>query len=131
VGRAAAGTAQKSLYAYVIPEERAGHRAAAHWPMTAQNPNELTAAPLRVRVPEHVVYRPFPHETVALNLETGKYHSLNTTAGRMLELLDQLGDTERVAERMADEYGIAMDEVRRDLLELCDDLAGRKLIVVA
>jgi hypothetical protein len=100
--------------------------------MTTQNANHLAPSalpPVKVRVPEHVVYRPFPHETVALNLETGKYHSLNTTAGRMLELLDQLGDSEEVAQRLAPEYGIATDELRRDLIELCNDLAAQKLIV--
>jgi hypothetical protein len=99
--------------------------------MSAHNLNDVTAStPMRVSVPPHVVYRPFPHETVALNLETGKYHSLNTTAGRMLELLDQLGDTEQVAERLAAEYGVALEGVRQDLLDLCRDLAERKLVVL-
>jgi DNA-binding CsgD family transcriptional regulator len=43
----------------------------------------------RVRVPQHVVHRAFPARTVVLNLETGKYHGLNPTAGRMLTALEQ------------------------------------------
>ena len=41
--------------------------------------------------PSHVVYRTFVTETVALNIETGQYHGLNATAGRMLEVLERGG----------------------------------------
>ena len=37
-----------------------------------------------VDVPAHVAQREFADETVALNLETGRYHGLNSTASRML-----------------------------------------------
>jgi hypothetical protein len=80
------------------------------------------------RVPEHVVYRPFPHETVVLNLDTGKYHGLNPTAGRMLELLERglsIGDT---AELVADEYQRPLADVERDLKTFCADLSARGLI---
>ena len=42
---------------------------------------------LAVRVPEHVVYRDFAEQTVALNLHTGRYHGLNETSAEMLEAL--------------------------------------------
>jgi hypothetical protein len=42
---------------------------------------------LTVRVPEHVVYRKFAEETVALNLQTGRYHGLNPTAAAMVQAL--------------------------------------------
>jgi hypothetical protein len=98
--------------------------------MTSHNRTNLVSSPVKVSVPEHVVYRPFPQETVTLNLKTGTYYSLNTTAGRMLELLDQLGDTEEVARRLAPEYGVELDELRRDLVALCTDLAERNLVVL-
>ena len=37
---------------------------------------------LNVKLPQHVVYRDFVSETVLLNIQTGKYHGLNPTAGR-------------------------------------------------
>ena len=40
---------------------------------------------LAVRVPDHVVYRDFAEQTVALNLHTGRYHGLNETSAEMLE----------------------------------------------
>ena len=36
----------------------------------------------KLRVPDHVVYRSFPGETVALNLNTGRYHGLLHSGGR-------------------------------------------------
>ena len=51
----------------------------------------------RVTIPQHVVFRTFVEETIVLNLESGRYHGLNRTAGRMLELLGDLGDIDAAA----------------------------------
>jgi Coenzyme PQQ synthesis protein D (PqqD) len=80
------------------------------------------------RVPEHVVYRPFPQETVVLNLQTGKYHGLNPTAGRMLELLERGLSIGEIAEVVADEYQRPLADVERDLQTFCADLRERGLI---
>jgi hypothetical protein len=85
---------------------------------------------MTVRVPEHVVFRNFPSETVVLNLQTGKYHGLNKTAGRMLELLGERGELEEVAVVLAEEYETPVDTVRQDLDTLCRDLLERNLIEV-
>ena len=69
--------------------------------------------PLRVTIPEHVVFRTFVEETVVLNLEAGAYHGLNRTAGRMLELLDELGEMEVVIDRLVEETGAPADRVAR------------------
>ena len=82
----------------------------------------------RYRVPEHVVHRSFPAETVVLNLETGRYHGLNPTAGRMLETLDRLGSVEEAAVVLAREYGEPLGTVLTDLAELCSDLVERGLL---
>jgi hypothetical protein len=81
-------------------------------------------------VPAHVVFRAFPHETVVLNLDTGKYHGLNPTAGRMLELLEQSETVERAAVRLAAEYGRDDAEIRRDLYDLCSELRERGLLEI-
>jgi Coenzyme PQQ synthesis protein D (PqqD) len=82
----------------------------------------------RYRVPDHIVHRSFPAETVVLNLETGKYHGLNPTAGRMLETLDQLGSVDEAAAVLAAEYAQPLETVRTDLAAFCSDLAERGLI---
>lgn len=91
-------------------------------------PSELLE--LKVRVPQHVVYRAFPLETVVLNLETGKYHGLDPVGGRMLEVLDDLGHVGATAASVAEEFGHPADEVERDLCELCDDLLRRGLVEI-
>lgn len=82
----------------------------------------------QVRVPEHVVYRAFVKETVVLNLNTGKYHGLNPTGGRMLEVLTKAESIGAATAELAAEYGQSQDQVERDVLSFCDDLVERGLI---
>lgn len=87
---------------------------------------ELSAR--RVSVPRHVVFRAFPTETVILNLESGKYHGLNPTAGRMLDLLAREGSVREVAGLLAAEFGRDREETEVDLCSLCQALLARGLI---
>ncbi len=83
-----------------------------------------------IRVPQHVVYRSFPSETVVLNLETGKYHGLNATAGRMLEALEQAPSFGDALTAIATGYQQPGDVLERDLRELCNVLHERGLIEI-
>jgi hypothetical protein len=76
------------------------------------------------------VYRAFAHETVVLNLDTGKYHGLNPTAGRMLETLEREATVDLAAHRLAAEYGLGIEEIRRDLYDFCVDLQARGLLEI-
>jgi hypothetical protein len=80
------------------------------------------------RIPDHVVHRDFPSETVVLNLETGQYHGLNTTAGRMFAALERSGSIDGAATVLAGEFGVPRDEIERDLRDLCCTLADRGLL---
>jgi hypothetical protein len=83
------------------------------------------------RVPDHVVFRSFEEETLLLNLESGQYHGLNPTGGRLIELLG--GDGRPVREAigvLAEEYEMPVDEIAGDLLAFCSELEGRGLLVV-
>ncbi len=84
----------------------------------------------RFAIAPDVVWRAFGDETVLLNLKSGQYHALNPTAGRMLELLDELGDSRAVAERITEEFDAPLELVRRDVAELCDQLLERGLLAV-
>ena len=84
----------------------------------------------RVRVPDDVVYRSFGHESVVLSLAEGKYHSVNATGGRMLETLDQVGSVSQAATLLAREYGRELSEIEKDLVEFCQLLVDRSLLVV-
>jgi hypothetical protein len=91
--------------------------------MTSPDPERLA-----VRVPEHVVYRDFAEQTVALNLQTGRYHGLNPTAVTMLEALREAPTIAAAAERLAPEWEVAPEMLLADLLELCAGLESRGLL---
>jgi hypothetical protein len=81
-------------------------------------------------VPSNVVHRSFEAETVLLNLSTGRYHGLNTTGGRMFELLSETGSFEAALEGLVAEYDQPADLLEKDLARLCVDLQERGLIEV-
>lgn len=82
----------------------------------------------KVRVPEHVVHRAFPAEMVVLNLNTGQYHGLNPTAGRMLELMQESESVGEAVDRVAREFDQPREGVEKDVRELCAGLLERGLI---
>ena len=84
-----------------------------------------------IRVPDHVVYRTFVRETVVLNLATGRYHGINPTGGRILDLLTDDATLGSAAQVLADEYGRPLAEVERDVCTFCEELRERGLIEVS
>lgn len=92
------------------------------------NVSDGFALDAKVQLPSHVVYRSFIKETVMLNLETGKYHGLNPTAGRMLEVLEKSPTVGEAVTTLADEYGVSEETIRGDVETFCADLVDRGLI---
>jgi hypothetical protein len=81
-----------------------------------------------VSLPRHVVHRPFPTETVILNLATGKYHGVNPTGGRMLAVLLERREVRAAAEALAGDFGRPLGEIAADVCAFCRELAARGLI---
>ncbi len=79
-------------------------------------------------MPQHVVYRSFPTETVMLNLQTGRYHGLNPTAGRMLQALERAACVHDAAVEAAAGATPAPGVVEQDMCTLCSALLERGLI---
>lgn len=84
----------------------------------------------RIELPQHVVYRSFPSETVVLNLQTGKYHGLNPSAGRMLEAIERAGPLGDAAIEVAGQLGQPLPVIERDMCELCRLLLDRGLVEI-
>jgi hypothetical protein len=82
----------------------------------------------RAHIPQHVVYREFPVETVILNLHTEAYHGLNPTAGQMLVALDRSPTVEDAAAVIAERFSRSSQEIQVDMCELCAQLLERGLI---
>jgi hypothetical protein len=83
-----------------------------------------------ITIPETVVHRDFPSETVVLNLETGQYHGLNPMAGEMLTALQETDTVDAAAQRIAERHGVEIARVHVDMCALCESLAERGLISV-
>lgn len=82
-------------------------------------------------VPEHVIFRSFESETVLLNLQTGQYHGLNPTGGRLLELLGETrGTIGEAIDRLAAAAGRRPEEIAGELSAFCLALAERGLIEI-
>jgi hypothetical protein len=84
----------------------------------------------RSRVASNVVYRDFVNETVVLNLNTGTYHGLNPTAGRMLQAVEQADTLREAAARLAADNAWDLPTVETDLVELCKTLADSGLLEI-
>jgi hypothetical protein len=93
-------------------------------------PSQTSLLKAKIKVPQHVVYRTFPSETVVLNLQTGKYHGLNPTAGRMLETLERADSVLAAATVAAGEYEQPQATTERDMCKLCSSLLERGLIEI-
>jgi hypothetical protein len=92
------------------------------------DPDSLVAE--RLRLPKHVVHRTYESETIVLNLETGTYHGLNPTGGRMLEVVNEAPTVQAAAELIATEYEQDIGTVREDVASFCVDLLGRGLLEI-
>jgi hypothetical protein len=82
------------------------------------------------RVPDDVVYRDFPAEVVFLNLQTGQYHGLNRTAGRMVRALEEHQTVAQALDHLTAEFAQPQERIRHDLLGLVRALRERGLLVV-
>ena len=83
-----------------------------------------------VEIPQHVVFRAFAAETIMLNLQTGTYHGLNPTAGKMLETLQQHEVIGAAAEVVTSHYAADARVVESDMLTLCSGLIKRGLMAL-
>jgi hypothetical protein len=82
----------------------------------------------RLVVPEHVFRRDFAEETVALNLDSGRYHGLNPVAARMLELAADAQRVQDAVPALCAEFEQPEEVIARDLAGLCRDLSERGLV---
>ena len=93
-------------------------------------PGRLPLLGQRIELPQHVVYRSFPSETVVLNLQTGKYHGLNPSAGRMLEAVERAASVGDAVAEVAAEFEQPQSVIERDMCELCRLLLDRGLVEI-
>lgn len=81
------------------------------------------------KIPETSVNQKVGDELVILNLETGHYFGLDEVGARMVELLEEHGQVDKVAAILAEEYDAPEAQIKNDLEELLRELVKNKLIV--
>jgi Coenzyme PQQ synthesis protein D (PqqD) len=108
-----------------------GPESAEYAGVAVGRPSREQVLSARPSVPQHVVYREFVNETVVLNLETGTYHGLNPSGGKMLETLGASATVRDAAASLASDYSRPVGEIEEDLYEFCVRLQERGLVDLA
>lgn len=81
----------------------------------------------RVNAPA-VIHEKFDDELVAINLDTGVYHSLSGAAADAFQLLTEEATLTEVAEALAGKYAADMEAIRTALTSFFEQLRKEKLI---
>jgi hypothetical protein len=82
----------------------------------------------RVAVPAEVVFRVLAHETVLLNISTGKYHGIDAVGARFFDVARQAPNVKTACDTLAREYEQSDDRIRADFVAFVDALAARGLV---
>lgn len=84
----------------------------------------------RVRIHDEVLFRDLEGETAVLHLGTGVYFGLDPVASRIWCLVASGAALREVLEALLEEYDVAEDRCRSDLLRLVRALAEHDLVTV-
>jgi hypothetical protein len=79
-------------------------------------------------VPPGVLFRDLDGEAVLLELESGRYYGLNETGTRMWLLLQEHGSVEAALHTLLDEYDVAEERLRKELLGFVGTLTSQRLL---
>ena len=85
---------------------------------------------MRLRIPQHVVFEILDGQAVLLDVRGGNYFSLNPSATRMWELIEEHHDGVKVKEQMLAEFQVDEASLERDFASLIENLEARGLIEV-
>lgn len=95
------------------------------------SPAPLDIYAVAVRPHPDVVSQRVGHHVVLAHLLTNQIYSLNSTAARLWELLDEGHELSACLPKLLAEYDIGRSELEQDVAELIQDLAQLDLLVIA
>jgi len=76
----------------------------------------------------NIAWRRVDDEIVILELESSVYYSLNPVAARIWELLAEKNDVEQIVKKIAEEWNVEDNTVRRDLSAFLKSVRIAKLV---
>ncbi len=90
----------------------------------------MTLEKLRISAPEGVLVRELEGEAVLLNLNTESYFGLDEVGTRMWEVLTSSESAQGAYETLLGEYEVQPEQLRQDIRDFIDKLAGEGLLEV-
>ncbi|MEW5828587.1 MAG: PqqD family protein [Chloroflexota bacterium] len=81
-----------------------------------------------VRIPAHVFFTSVDGASFLLDTRANAYFALEEVGGRFWDLLEDGQPLAAIHARLLDEYEVEPAELKRDLLELLDDLLENGLV---
>ena len=72
-----------------------------------------------------LAYRVFDGQTALMDLLRGTLNTLNTTATRVWQLIGERMVVGKIAEKMCQEFGMPLDKITDDILEVLQEMASR------
>lgn len=82
----------------------------------------------RVTTPDGVLMRQIDNEAVILNLNSELYFGLSAVGTRMWTLLTSQPSIQAAFDNLLDEYEVAPDRLRQDMLTLIEELEQHGLV---
>lgn len=82
----------------------------------------------RVTTPDGVLMRQIDNEAVILNLNSELYFGLSVVGTRMWTLLTSQPSIQAAFDNLLDEYEVAPDRLRQDMLTLIEELEQHGLV---
>ena len=79
--------------------------------------------------PDRIVSEVIDGEVVAIDLDSGRYYSLEGAAARVWEMLQAGHDVEGIAAMVAGDGGLSPDEARLDIQAFVSELAAEGLVI--
>jgi hypothetical protein len=86
---------------------------------------------MRVSAPSGVLVQELDGESVFLNINSERYFGLDEVGTRMWQVLTTAESIQRACETLQEEFDVAPEQLRQDLLALIDKLVEHGLVEVS
>jgi len=86
--------------------------------------------PLKLKIPDDIVFRILDDEAVILNVANGIYFGLDSVGTRMWQLMSEHRSTDPVVGTLLDEYEVGEDRLRYDLDQLIRQLVDKGIVQI-
>lgn len=69
-------------------------------------------------------------DVMMMSIESGKYFHLNTSAGRIWDMLEQPRTVSELCEMLSRDFKVTPEDCQKEVLHFLDELASRKIVKV-